>query len=423
MTITNRETNMLDSPPSEKEWRSWFYAILWSLLIFITVPVARLIQAYISEQWGREFFLYGVITFFVLALIASLLLSQKRTSTATNRFWLISIATVFIVYTFQLRRNPEEAVHFVQYGVLSILVYRALTHRITDYGIYFVALLLTISVGILDEALQWLTPDRVWGLKDIRLNATAAALALLGLAMGLKPALISGRLTVRTGQIICRAALIVVVLLGASLLNTPQRISWYVDRLPVLHFIPENSGLMAEYGYRYDDPETGVFRSRFSAEELKQTDRQRAAEAAARLDELPELDDYREFLDRYTPFNDPFLHEARVRLNRRDYYLTSASKYKERDIAEFQRRMTIAHYENRIMEKYFPETLLQSSFLLPENTISLMKDNTLTDSGYESPVSRSLITHVDERQVLWVTMVLAVSLFLLDRLLARRRAN
>jgi len=412
---------MLDSPPSEKEWRSWFYAILWSLLIFITVPVARLIQAYISEHWGREFFLYGVITFFVLALIASLLLSHKRTSTATNQFWLISIATVFIVYTFQLRRNPEEAVHFVQYGVLSILVYRALTHRITDYGIYFVALLLTISVGILDEALQWLTPDRVWGLKDIRLNATAAALALLGLAMGLKPALISGRLTVRTGQIICRAALIVVVLLGASLLNTPQRISWYVDRLPVLQFIPENSGLMAEYGYRYDDNETGIFRSRLSPQGLEQADRQRAVTAAAKLDELPMPEDYPEFLDRYTPFNDPFLHEARVHLNRRDYYLTSASKYKDIDVTEFQRRMTIAHYENRIMEKYFTETLLQSSFMLPENTVSLMKDNALKDTRYESAVSKNLITRVDERQVLWITMMLAVSLFLLDRLLTGRR--
>ena len=71
-----------------------------------------------------------------------------------NQFWLISIATVFIIYTLQLRRNPEEAMHFVQYGVLSILIYRALSHRITDYGIYFVALLLTITVGILDEALQ-----------------------------------------------------------------------------------------------------------------------------------------------------------------------------------------------------------------------------------------------------------------------------
>jgi hypothetical protein len=412
---------MLDYPPSENERQSWFYAGVWSLLIFLTVPVARVVQAYISEQWGRESFLYGVIAIITLVLIGSLLLGHKRASRMMNQFWLISIATVFIIYTLQLRRNPEEAMHFVQYGVLSILIYRALSHRITDYGIYFAALLLTITVGILDEALQWLTPGRVWGLKDIRLNATAAALALLGLALGLRPTHVSGQLSAKTVQIICRSALVVVVLLGASLLNTPQRISWYVERLPMLRFIPENSGLMAEYGYRYDDNETGLFRSRLSPQGLEQADRQRAVTAAAKLDELPMPEDYPEFLDRYTPFNDPFLHEARVHLNRRDYYLTSASKYKDIDVTEFQRRMTIAHYENRIMEKYFTETLLQSSFMLPENTVSLMKDNALKDTRYESAVSKNLITRVDERQVLWITMMLAVSLFLLDRLLTGRR--
>jgi hypothetical protein len=413
---------MLDNLPAESEWRSWLYACIWSLLILVTVPVARVIQAYVSEHWGRDLFLYAVVVIIVLLLIVSLqLITVKRTATAMNYAWLISIATVFIVYTIQLRGNPEEAMHFVQYGILSILFYRALTHRIADYGIYFVALLLTTTVGIIDEAVQWLTPERVWGLKDIRLDSVAAALALLGLAMGLRPALISNQLTAKTGQIICRSALVVVALLGASLLNTPQRISWYVDRLPGLQFITANSGLMAEYGYRYDDNDTGIFRSRLSPGELEQADRRRATEAAARLDELPATHDYREFLRRYTPFNDPFLHEARVHLNRRDYYLTSAGSYQERDVAEFRRRMAIAHYENRIMEKYFPETLLQSGFLLPDKTVSRMKEYASPGNGYDSAVSKALITRVNERQVLLATMLLAASLIILDRLLTGRR--
>ena len=413
---------MLDNLLAESEWRSWLYACIWSLLIFVTVPVARVMQAYVSEHWGRDFFLYAVIVTIVLLIIVSLqLITGKRTATPMNYVWLTSIATVFFVYTIQLRGNPEEAVHFVQYGILSILIYRALTHRITDYGIYFVALLLTTTVGIIDEALQWLTPKRVWDLKDIRLDFVAAALALLGLAMGLRPALISGQLTAKTGQIICRSALVVVALLGASLLNTPQIISWYVDRLPRLQFITANSGLMVEYGYRYADDDTGIFRSRLSPEELEQTDRRRATKAAARLDELPALRDYREFLRRYTPFNDPFLHEARVHLNRRDYYLTSAGKYQERDVAEFQRRMMIAHYENRIMEKHFPETLLQSGFLLPDKTVSQMKKYASPGDGYDSAVSKALITRVNERQLMWAIMILAASLIVLDRLLTGRR--
>jgi hypothetical protein len=413
---------MLDNPPAESEWQSWLYVCIWSLLIFLTVPVAREIQDYVSEHWGRNLFLYGVVAMIVLLLITALKLITGRQSTKVqHHVWLFSIATVFIIYTIQLRGNPEEAVHFVQYGILAILVYRALTHRITDPGIYFVALLLTTAIGIIDEALQWLTPGRVWGLKDIRLDSVAAALVLLGLAMGIRPELITGRPTAKTGQVICRTALLVVMLLGASLLNTPQKISRYTERLPGLQFITENSGLMAEYGYRYQDHETGIFRSRLSPDVLEQTDRRRAIEAAAKLDELPSLDDYREFLRRYTPFNDPFLHEARVHLNRRDYYLTSAGMYRDSDNAEFVRRMTIAHFENKIMEKYFPQTLLQSGFLLPVNTVSQMKEYASTTRSYDSAVSKTLITRVSERQVLWATLLLTVFLIVLDRLLARER--
>jgi hypothetical protein len=58
-------------------------------------------------------------------------------------------------------------------------------------------------------------------------------------------------------------------------------ISRYVERLPWLQFTTGNSALMADYGYRYDDDETGAFRSRLSPHELEQTDRRRAVEVAA----------------------------------------------------------------------------------------------------------------------------------------------
>ena len=101
--------------------------------------------------------------------------------------------------------------------------------------------------------------------------------------------------------------------------------------------------------------------------------------------------------------------------------MTSAGKYREHDLAEFQRRVTIAHYENRIMENHFPETLLQSGFLLPDKTVSQMEEYASLGNGYNSAVSKALITRVNERQVLWTTLILAVSLIFLDRLLTDRR--
>jgi hypothetical protein len=212
-------------------------------------------------------------------------------------------------------------------------------------------------------------------------------------------------------------------MLGASLSNTPQRISGYVGKLPALNFLVENSSVMAEYGYRYRGDETGLFRSRLSPDDLKRTDQSRAVEAAASLDSLPAPSDYKEFLRLHTPFNDPFLHEARVRLNRRDHYLRTAARYKDRDIEEFRRRMTIAHFENRIMEKYFPQTLSQSGFLLPPGTVSHMKENALLNTSYESAVSKHLLTFVSERQVLWASLILAAFLVLMDRWLSTKAAT
>jgi len=412
---------MLEAPLNENERTSWFYVSVWSLFIFMTVPLARGIQAYVSEHWGRDMFMHGVIICVIIMLCIAILKLRlkKRIATAKQYLWLLGISGGFIVYTIQLRNNPEESVHFVQYGLLAILVYRALTHRIADTGIYIVALLITVAIAMTDETIQWLTPRRQWGLRDIWLDTFAAALALLALAKGLEPAVVSGRPTRATARIIYRTALGVVLLFGASLLNTPQRISWYASKLPGLEFILASSSVMAEYGYRYHDEETGVFQSRLAPDELKQTDISRATEAAAKLDLLPALSDYSEFLRRYTPVTDPFLHEARVHLNRRDYYLQSAAKYKDRNINEFRRRMTIAHYENRIMEKYFPETLSKSGFLLPTGTVSDMKAGALKNISYESPVSKELLTRVSEQQVLWATLILAACLLIMERRLSR----
>ena len=129
---------MLHSAPAEKEWLSWLFVVLWALIIFITVPFARSIQAFVQEQWSRDAFTYIVVALALLGGVGSMaFLLQQKVSTLSNYAWLTGTAIVFIWYTFQLRRAPEEALHFVEYGILGVLIYRALTHRIRDISIYF----------------------------------------------------------------------------------------------------------------------------------------------------------------------------------------------------------------------------------------------------------------------------------------------
>ena len=391
---------MLFRPPRENQSVSWLIVAAWTLIIFVTIPLARTIQKHVAQHWGREVFTYAVLVVILMALAASIYLVIRHRLISRHSFiWQITVAVIFIGYTLKLsQRSPEEAVHFVQYGILGFLIYRALTHTIQDISIYLSAAVICGTIGAADEAVQWLVPGRYWGLGDIWINFFAGALIQIGIYKGLKPNYIDSRPDKHSWRFLFSCLLAASLVMGASMMNTPKRIAWYTQQAPWLRFIAENGSLMAEYGYRYHDQDIGVFRSRFSKEELKTIDRKRAAEAAGILNQYPEKSSYSNFLKAYSPISDPFVHEARVHLYSRDQHIKRARE-NIHDAQEYAKHLTIAGRENRIMEKYFSETLRQSSYRWSWKKRDLVDKHALEDMEYESWTSRDLITRLSESQV------------------------
>lgn len=390
---------MFERPPAEREWVSWLLIVLWSLLIFATIPVARAIEALVVGAWGQQIFLYSVLIVIAAAAGVTFRYLYRLGPISPMRVALLAgLVLLFVAYTFALRRNPVEAVHFVEYGVLGVLTYRALTHRMRDAGIYLVAAFTAGIVGIVDEAIQWATPGRYWGLDDIWRNFFATALVLVGIAGGIQPPLIVGRPSPASVQRVCRIAALAVLLLGASLFNVPARIEWYSDRVAGLEFLRNSSDVMLEYGHLYSDPEIGRFRSRFAPDELRRMDAERGAEVGRILARFPE-DAYEDFLVRYTPITDPFAHEARVHLFVRDRYLTTAEWHPE-DEDWYRYDLTVGYRENRILEKYFPNTLQHSGSTLTPDRRADLAEKQFPDQRYESRVSKSLVTEFSERHLL-----------------------
>lgn len=411
---------MLKSPPKEKEWVSWLAVVLWTLLIFLTIPFARTMRNFVRDIWGMQAFEYLVIFIIVAAAaVAIAYLMRLRVYSPGNYLWLFITSCLFVGSTIRLRDNPEEAIHFVEYGVLGLLLYRALTHRIRDGSIYFAAAIIGAIIGTADEAIQWVVPRRYWGLRDIGLNVFGVSLILVAIAKGLKPAIIADGLVPFSIKRVCRLAVVALLLLAGSLLNTPARIAWYSERLPFLQFLKTNDSVMAEYGYLYEDPEIGRFRSRLSPEALKTSDVERAAKAANILDRYRPDSLYSAFLGQYTPVNDPFLHEARVHLFRRDRYLRKAADLKH-DEEQYKYRLTVAFRENQIMQKYFQNTLYHSDYVLQPEQIAIMKQNLLPNYSYESAVSKRLFTSINEQQVKMASLVALLALFVINRYFARQ---
>ena len=407
---------MLDALPKEPEWRSWLYVAAWSLIIFCTIPFARAFRDAVSEQIGITVFVYATVAgVLVLGIFAYRSLRARRLS-ADAYFWLFGILAAFIAYAYYLRDIPEEAIHVLEYGILGLLVYRALVHRVRDVSVYLLATLVVGLIGVIDEYIQWVTPSRVFDLRDVRTNVVAGALSQVAIAAGLRPTMVSGMPSRQSLGRLCYFIAFTLIVLGLGYMNTPEHIAWYAKRIPSLSFLLDSRSMMVEYGYLYRDPEIGVFRSRFSPAQLKMYDQQRGKEVAQILDRYIRGEGYGPFQKAYTVPKDAYAHEAGVHLFRREYHFDRAREKGKGT------HYNVALRENQILEKYFPTALRHSHHRWSPELTARVSDKAEREIVYESAVSAGLITRFSQSQVLYAFILGVVGFLLLGKHLSKEKS-
>lgn len=377
-----------------KIFLSWLYVGLCALSIFLVVPLARTIQKFVSDNWARSLFGYAVLAAVgaaFLILSAALFLRLKIRS-PSQYLWLAAVTAVYAYFTLKLWKNPEEAVHFLEYGLLGYFLFRAFKFHIRDKSIFLAAFSAGAFVGIWDEILQWAVPGRYWDIRDVGLNALSCALFQLALWKGIKPKMPEKRISPRSFRI--NAALISVnlILLGLCFSNTPARVRTYTKAFPFLSFL-ESQEAMSEYKYQHKDAEIGVFYSRLSKEELRQQDRERAQEFGDVLTFWSNKP-YAEYLDFFPGSVHPFLHEIRVHIFRRDRRLDLALSSDNPNLK--QENLFIAYKENQILEKYFGNSLAGSPYQWDPQKSQNIAQKINTTGFYRSPVSADVFAALNE---------------------------
>lgn len=406
--------------PRGKEAASWAGVGAWVAFIYLTIPLARSIQETVRDRAGKEAFLW--ITFLAFAAAAGWIvragIRKQWTARPVPILVLAGIGALFSWMTWSLRENPEEAFHFVQYGVLSLLLFRALRHRLRDPSIYVAATLIGAAFGIFDELIQWVVPRRYFDYRDIVINGLAVGLTQLALAAGIRPASVRGRPSWAGIQIGCRAALLISLLLLFCAGNTPRLKEFYSRYIPKAAAIDQ---VTAEYGFRIEDPEIGAFFSRLSAAELRRQDRERGAEVAELLNRVRTSEQYVRFLEETPAHRDPLAVEARIHLFRRDTHAEQSQRRKPPGEAAFHAQ--VAHRENQILETYFSNTLHRSAFLWPEEKARRLAESSRGAPPYQSAVSEQLITRTSQAQTTAVLLLLLALAAAGERWAARRKPS
>ena len=168
-----------------KKIRDRGIVVSYTLLIYISLPV-------MPGLWGRFARYAGNFTNYFAAFVLGLIglfivfyLISKRKGTH-NFIWLAVLA---FVYAWGLSRLelPIERIHFIEYGLLGLLVFRALRHNIKDTSLYLWSGIIVFCLGFLDEGIQYVLPNRVYQISDVVVNGVAGILGLLLIGLCFQP--------------------------------------------------------------------------------------------------------------------------------------------------------------------------------------------------------------------------------------------
>ena len=229
-----------------------------------------------------------------------------------------------------------EAFHFVEYGALALLFYRAWRHDDDARCIAF-PLFAGLAVGTLDESLQWFLASRVGEVHDVMLDLAAVACGVL-VALALDPPASSALTPGRAVALHVAAVAAAVLVLLAAFVS------------------------MVHVGYEIEDAEIGVFRSRYSAASLQHMAGERARTWSRGLP------------------------ATRGRFAREDHYLTEALWHvRERNDAVDLGDTVTAWRENRILEKFYAPLLdlpaVNAEYRWPSEQRTLTADAAAAGAG------------------------------------------
>jgi len=397
----------------KKAFSSWLWVAICSISIFLTVPVARRIQIFVSNHWGRILFMYFVLVVFAVSSVVLLyfLIVKKKVRSPANYIWLFILSALYAYFTVKLKHVPEESVHFLEYGLLAFFLFKALNHHIRDRSIYITATFLVLLVGTFDEILQWITPARYWDFRDAGLNALSGVLFQLMIWKVITPKIISEKFSSKSLKILSFSFVSCIIVLALCVSNTPNRVYSYTKHIKCLSYLQKEEP-MSEFGYKYKDPEIGIFYSRLSPSQLNKIDKQNGEEYARILNESFNRD-YEKFIKEYSPMTNPFMHELRVHIFRRDSYFEKGRISSE--INEKKESYFIAYKENIILQKYFTQSVKKSVYSWDENKINESVALIDKTKPYKSPVSANLFTTFSEKDV-WTSIFVLIPFLLLINL-------
>jgi VanZ like family len=156
-------------------YRSRLWRVIWLyvLIIYLSLPVMRGVLRYLNEAASKDF-VGDMLNALLLVSAGGVLVFAMRSGWFLTAKALVPLGALLIA---ALQVNiPEERFHFLEYGLLGILVVK--TCRSPTLILAGAAALFVAAVGAGDELIQWALPNRVGDWRDVGMNVFAGVMGV-----------------------------------------------------------------------------------------------------------------------------------------------------------------------------------------------------------------------------------------------------
>lgn len=156
--------------------RRWLWVVGWTFLIYATLYIVRPICEYLKQTAPLGLLVNGLFIGLILGLVYWVF-TQRRLDWRNRAIFLCLIfcygCALYVI------KIPEERIHLIEYGILAILIFRALRPDLSGYKAIGLAFILTSLLGWGDEGIQYLLPNRYYQTQDVLLNSLSGLMGLL----------------------------------------------------------------------------------------------------------------------------------------------------------------------------------------------------------------------------------------------------
>ncbi|MFH1479411.1 MAG: VanZ family protein [Candidatus Omnitrophota bacterium] len=140
------------------------YIIFLYSTVFVAYDIVKFIEQYISLN-----ILINIIGS-IFALTISTVFYIKFRFKVKLIYLHLGISLLVIIYSLGFIHFEIEKIHFIEYIVLGVLIYRAFSFNTEGSMLIILTFILSGFIGTTDEIVQYFLPNRFFDVRDIMLN-------------------------------------------------------------------------------------------------------------------------------------------------------------------------------------------------------------------------------------------------------------